>query len=537
MSTFSDYKLYKNFEPFYPNWKQNRDIADTKRLEYIKLHPEIKNSEDIQKGQTLLRAIDIMDEYSQKRAEDMEVATESVISSGLQLAFLAGSGLGALIGSIKPVQEFFMKMASKSKYAKYIAIGIPVGIGAILGTAAAFPLMSWGAKAEVSASRKGRFEAMRNELKNPNGFAILTDEQIEEAQKKAQTLKLDNDKKKSTVEFMKALKLMKDMVVDSKEYKEQRKQFELEIEEDNKHLNDEMNAEEIENAKKDQQLLTKLVEKIDIASQDYAENVELATQTAILTIGAFGGLFSLGLNKFLNAIKIKSAGKFSAITNVLTVFSVLGMSIFAAQIQKHASRVGRYVVKKELAQNPDNFIYVSDEKTGEIKDIEIKQQKKDGIFKFFKKAWKNNKEFKKYKKTIAKQEEKFYKAIETLELTPKQIKDAKRLQKNTFRTFNKVDENSQKYSESVEALCQTVSYPISLICSLIGVGIGLPFLLKEHKNNYQAAENLAKYMGIILLSTFPSIGINAYVTKEQKKASRIADMLAINELSDYRKFK
>ena len=47
----------------------------------------------------------------------------------------------------------------------------------------------------------------------------------------------------------------------------------------------------------------------------------------------------------------------------------------------------------------------------------------------------------------------------------------------------------------------------------------------------------AKYMGIVLLSTVPTILINAYNTKEQKKASRVADMLAINEMQDYRTFK
>ena len=39
-----------------------------------------------------------------------------------------------------------------------------------------------------------------------------------------------------------------------------------------------------------------------------------------------------------------------------------------------------------------------------------------------------------------------------------------------------------------------------------------------------------------MLSLIPAFIINAIITKEQKKASRIADMKAIEELSDYRKF-
>ena len=43
-------------------------------------------------------------------------------------------------------------------------------------------------------------------------------------------------------------------------------------------------------------------------------------------------------------------------------------------------------------------------------------------------------------------------------------------------------------------------------------------------------------MMTIIGCTLPSIAINAYVTKEQKKASRVANMLAINEMQDYRNF-
>ena len=56
------------------------------------------NQEDIQRSKTLLRAIDVMDENSQKRAEDMEVATETVVSTGLEIASTAGMLLiGALV--------------------------------------------------------------------------------------------------------------------------------------------------------------------------------------------------------------------------------------------------------------------------------------------------------------------------------------------------------------------------------------------------------------------------------------------------------
>ena len=539
MSMFGDYKSYKQYEPVYSEWKNRRDKLDAKRLAYLDRHPEVVNQEDIQKGRILLRTIDILDEYSQKKAENMEAATEPVIEMGLELASFGGLAAGALFGKIKPIGKFFERFAKKdSKYKKIVGISIPAVIGMVLSSVVAFPLMAWGAKAEVGASRKGRFEAMRTELNNPNGFAVLTNEQLVEANKLAKDIILEEDKKKKVTEkISKGFNSIKDMATDSPEYKLQRRNFEMELEHDERHLNEEMSQKEIENAKKDQQLLTKLVEKIDIASQDYAENSELATQNAILLIGATGGIVSLGAKKVLSALKIKSAEKIELIIKACALGAFAIMGIISAQINKQASRVGRYKVKQELMKNPNNFVYISDEQADTIKDAEVKPQKKLNIFKFLYTAIKDNKEYEKYKKTVGKEERRFNKAVEKLELSDEQLKDAKRLQKNTFRTFNKIDENSQKFAESIEALGQAIAYPINLIFSLGAGAVAFPYLLKEAKTKAEQASNFTKYLGIVLLSTIPAMIINAFVTKEQKKASRIADMKAIEELNDYRKFR
>ena len=124
MSAFGDYKSYKLYEPSYSAWKNKQDLMEAKRLAYINKHPEIVNPEDVQRGKILLRAIDIMDEHSQKKAENMEAATEPIIEMGLEFAGFAGMGLGALLGSIKPIGRFFARFVPKgSKYKKYIGIG------------------------------------------------------------------------------------------------------------------------------------------------------------------------------------------------------------------------------------------------------------------------------------------------------------------------------------------------------------------------------------------------------------------------------
>ena len=536
---FGDYKSYKLYAPQYAEWKSARDLAETKRQTYLKQNPNEIRTRDIQTSKTILRAIDIMDEYSQKRAEDMEVAAESVVSMGLEVALIIGAGIGFLTTRLKPFQKLIEKYAKDNKKMQNIMAYTAMGIGGIIGSVAAFPLYAWAAKAEVKASRKGRFEAMRKELNDTKTFAVLTPEQEQEVNKNLKTLGLQKETKNPFKGIKESWETIKEMTTDSPEYLRQRMVFEQRLNSDIQHFNEELSPEEIENAKKDQQLLTKLVEKIDIASQDYAENAELATSTLITLAVGFGSLFTLGYEKLAQKFKWKQ----SSIPAGIGLLGMLGASIMSASIQKQAARVGRFKAKQELVKNPEQLVYVSDEKTGKITDIEVKPQEKLGMFKFLKEAWKNNKEFEKWKETEGAKEKNITKALSNIELSEEQMKEARRLQHNTFKTFNKVDEKSQKYAESIEAIGQSIQYPLSLVFSGIGMIFGIKHLEKalaqmdKQKVDKAFVTNAyMKYIAVIFLSTLPSILINAYITKEQKKASRVANMLAINEMQDYKHF-
>lgn len=77
-----------------------------------------------------------------------------------------------------------------------LASVVPSLIGMLVGMAASFPAVVWATKAQVSASRKGRFEAMSKDLKNPATFAVLTPEQQKKAEEIAKDIKLDDKDKK-----------------------------------------------------------------------------------------------------------------------------------------------------------------------------------------------------------------------------------------------------------------------------------------------------------------------------------------------------
>lgn len=94
MELTNNYNSYKKYVSDYESWRDKQDLAQLRRLSYLKQHPDKMNSADIERGKSLLHAIDVMDEYSQANAEDMEVATEFATGQIVGLATMIGMFLG-----------------------------------------------------------------------------------------------------------------------------------------------------------------------------------------------------------------------------------------------------------------------------------------------------------------------------------------------------------------------------------------------------------------------------------------------------------
>lgn len=547
MDMFKDYSAYKQFQPQYSDWKSAREKQEAKRLAYLEKHPELKKEEDIQRGKTILKAIDILDEYSQSSAENTELATETISGQVIGLISLAGSvlGLGALY--LKPVQKQIQKISKSNKTVETFASLMPSVAGGALASIAAFPIMAWAAKVETGASRKGRLEAMQTKLQNPVNFAVLTEEQKAKAKEESKKIKLSKEESETATpkfSFKESMEILKNFNKQEEIERKDREAFKKLIQADIEAPEAELKGEALEKAQRDQQILTKLVEKIDLASQDYAENVEFATNALTFLSPLFGGAIgwlSSKINKFL---KVKPDNFPARIAPwAIGLVGAVAVASYSTSLQKQASRVGRFNVRKELAQNPEQLIYVDDEKVNaEIRDdVEVKTPKRPNFFKFLIQVYKDNQAYKAYQKGEGLEDKKFNKALDKIELTEEQLQEAKVLQRNTFKTFNKVDEMSQKYSENVEALGNALKQPLGLICSTAGALVGLRFLSKMPSG--AAAKKLTKiekfeaimkatlkYMATIFISAAPLVAFDFYLTKEQKTASRVADMQAIQDL-------
>lgn len=548
MEIINNYKSYKQYLPQYAKWRDEQDLARAKRLEYLKKNPDKMNEKDIERGKILLHAIDVMDEYSQANAEDMEVATEFAKVQIINLANFAGMGAGFALLALKGVKNWIAKAAKGNKTAELIFSMAPSVIGMMVGTAASFPAILWATKAKVSASRRGRFEAMSNDLKNPAAFAVLTPEQQQKVSELAKDIQLDDRDKKRlkqnsgfSLNPMDSVRTLKKYFKGDDEYKAQKAEFDKTLKESEAKFGSPVDEKQIRAAKRDQQILADMVRRIDVASQDYAENTELATNTmTTLSLGT-GGLVGWASNKLMNALKI-SGGKWAKfIPWGIGAAIPLAMGIYAAKVQKLASRIGRFKVKQEMLNNPAELVYVDEKDTSSMTDVKLPERtKKPNIFKFFAQLLKDNKEYNKYMKTVGQEELKRHKAIEQIELSPEQLKNAKALQNNVFKTFNKVDEKSQTYSESVEAMGQGIQQGVASFGALGAMGVSVYQFAKMLKNpaamESSIMKTVAKTMTPFAFVLLPVIGIDIYTTKAQKKASRVADMLALNELKDYRHY-
>lgn len=543
MEIFDSYKAVLKEKPNYKNWKDNKNDIEAKRLSYIQKNgiSEAQKQEDIKRAKAVLAAVDTMDEYSQSRAEDMEMVIQGVTQNVSGLLVLPGALIGGAFALFNPKAQ---KMGDK-------ALMIFPAIGAAMGTLIGMPFLSqWGARKEIEASMDGRFEAMTKDLASVKQFAVLTDEQEQKVNETAKNIQIPpKEAKKANIArgsgFIKAaLSFFKEeeqeMIDAKKEFKNNLKANEEKFDKV------QLSEKQIEEAKKDKQLIQNIVEKVDIASQDYAENIELATGfLSAAGLGSGTGI-GAGIKKILSHTKMSEVKQMAASFGIGGAL-VFAFSIAATKLQKQASRVARFKVKQDFLNNPDKLFYVDDEKVKNEDGTAFKQgEKKQNFFKFLIQAFKDNKEYNDYIKTQNIEKKQRAKALDSIELTPEQEKRARQLQQNTFKMFNKLDEKSQTYSEQTEALGEVVQAVGGSLAGLF-MTTGIGDMVKSIENMADSAlkESDAILCGIkasmpilkkAFFSIIPLTILNTIVTKEQKNASRVADMTAIREMDDFRNF-
>lgn len=529
-----------NIKP-YKEWHKKRQELETLRLEYAKqnpLQPDQANMAD-SFGKTIIESINVMDEYSQKKAEHVEEALNQFGS----LVPYAGMGIGLL-----PIALY--KMISKKSNPAIVKSLLVLPVAGFILSTVAFVISA--SNMQKAASRIARFQARETELKDPRNFVVYTPEQIKEAEEIAKTIEnsAKEEKEPSKLNPLNQIKdiyyTIKSLFKDKESYNQWLEQSKREETERKQLLNIEPTQQQLKTAKSFQDILFRTVEKIDIASQDFSENIESLTESFTLSApiigGAFGGIVAgvvhllqkLKLapveSKFLNVLK-------KASTPVAALLVPLAGVFYFVSLQIEASRVGRFKAKQELIKNPYNFIYLDESELSTVQSTKYKDKSKKTILDSFKNTIKeflqirkDFKEYNNYKKTDKKQEDKLKTALNQINIDDMQIADAKLLQDKTFRVFEKMDEMSQRYTEDIEAGTGLVILAALPLLMGATTTAGFAVMKKFPKQTFPAMilMNVANLAGIL--------GMSMVATKIQKQASKIGLMKAIEDIKDPRHF-
>ena len=211
---------------------------------------------------------------------------------------------------------------------------------------------------------------------------------------------------------------------------------------------------------------SKFVNKL--MADDYKENADLAADAVkrgkakIEFIKPFKKAFAAGMShRWFNSKIIGLIGAF---------VSAIPAALIALKLQKSSARAGRYTAKRELEKDPRNFIGYTEEDLQEVKDVKGEKQTFGQKLKeyalFVPNVLKQYYAYEKYKRTEFKDHQLLLDQLQKSEVSEEQLNDAKNLQRKLFNTFEKVDDNSQMYSESMEAATEILQ-PFALSAGVL----------------------------------------------------------------------
>lgn len=491
-------KVVKQNYTKYDDWEQAQadERARKEHLARTLDLPQDKVELTKKKAQTIIRATEIMDKYSEDNCEDMEQATGMAaippimaIMGAYQFGqpVIIEKAINKVDAKIKELQKSLTnelgeavpnaeEIKNKIKYlekksvrigTKYPIYGTLLYTLALFGTAAA--TIMWGNSKQKEASRIGRFQAKQKDLKDVKNFVIYTPEQLKQVEEAAK--KLPDEKEKDGI--MKMISDLKAICKDKKAYKEWLASKEPDDIDKLKKLT--YTDAQLKAAKDDQELIVDTVKEINIKAEEYSENVENTFDTLDTISWLAAAPIGFGINKLLKLAKVGGKAR-TAISFAIPTLTSLGITMYGTFAQKTASRVGRYVARKDLSENPARLMAYSDEDMKKAENIKAPKQKKtvwnkiSNSFSFLKQYIKDNSEFKKYKKTTYQEQEKMQKVLKDVKITEQQKKDAENLQRKVFLAFDEIDEMSQRYSEDVEAGTEIAKNGFSQLWTLASTG-------------------------------------------------------------------
>ncbi|MDD3437322.1 MAG: hypothetical protein PHC64_09255 [Candidatus Gastranaerophilales bacterium] len=571
-------QIRANWQP-YKKWEAEQDDKEFRRQELHKRFPA--SEEELQKasqyGRTLIDSINVMDQYSINKAEDVEMASEVGLEFVSMVVGAVGLALGGIAYKNSKLNKFIDKLlvntlpsilADDKFITNMFKFELFWAAASILLSIITMPYFMLKAKSyEKEASRIARYQAREEELKDPENFVVYDAKQINEAKEIAKTLpEPPKKKKKSTINpitnYNESINSIKSLLEGHKNYLKWKEENQrAEKAKTDSFETTETTPEQLENAKRDQDNLTRIIRKIEIYSQNYLANSEMAINivaSEALLGGAISGGIVSGLIMLLQKLKVipKEAILANSLKRLLapigSFVGVMATVSYIIKFKKETAKIGRFKAKQELLNDPNNFITYSDKQQESVKDLKVPSKAKKGFWakskddiKFFLQLKKDYEEYEKYQKTGAKEEQKLQQALKKVEVSNEQMQEAKALQKNAFMAFEKIDEMTQRYVDDTEAATDIVVqqwfYPIVNLIASIFLMKNTQKMIKSSSGNEGLVESLGKMINLqnfwpFFLAGFIQLPAEIESIRIKKEAGRIGTMKAMQDLEDPRHF-
>lgn len=586
----------------YPAWEQQEKLKTLKQQKLLAQNPPTQQQTAAAKeySRVMVEAINKMDQYSIDKSEDVLAITQPAVGLASLLAMDVAFGGAYLVSTTKPWQKFADDSAVKLKdwvtnfkfvqkspklleTAKELLsaeggrkainslAGIAIGLVLAMAIAIADAILVRGIEKE--ASRVARFQAREEVLDDPQNFVNYTPEQLAEAEKMAaKSLATDEKKKKKSLNpialFTDSVKTSKELSDKHTTYERWKQKFHEKEAEALKNADPATYSQaEIEEAKADQNRITSVIKQVELKSQQYLANAEMAINLALLSSATIGAGLALGVNgiigvaQHLKALPTDEAKPALGLVKKGLAFIVPALfpvviAPYVIKLQKEAAKIGRFKAKQELLKHPENFVTFTDEEKKTVADVKAPPiQKKSFIqsvkdeAKFFFNLKNDLKEYEAHEKGAGIKEYRLNKALEDLEISPEQQAQAEKLQKRAFYAFEKMDEKTQRYSDDVEGGTDIVKSLVEEATDIAGTAIEygalgyLGYKAIQKGETSQVQKSTFGFMNAItpnslwiaLFSTGLSIPLavtTIWAAQMKKTAAQVGVMLSMKELDD-----
>lgn len=538
LATFLTYREHRNdVQPFRREKLREEVVRKSAFVAQKPTEEELKLAQ--KRAEMFKRTIDALDEYSQTKTEDVESVTQTFLGEATAFLTTMGIGLGKIFQSTdlgeKLTKKIATKMGSLKKAAPHV---IPGASGLLFAIVASLPVLKAMMTIDVQTPRIARFETLKGELSHTNDFAILTDEQIEQAKKDAKNITIPKPKTTeksllSSLDILSQIKSYLDIVAKRAIYKKDREDFEATKTKKAQAANIlTFTEEEKLKAKETQEIAQRLVHKIDLESQDYIERVFKILDVTSMCLFGFGVVGYWGVEKLMKMCKISDGAFKKFFPFAVALAGVIILNSKVAEYRNNAIRIARHKEMNKILQDPTNFLNTPQINI-DTKNIKIEEPKKKNLFAFLKEFAKDRDDYELYTKTKMQEDKKFKLAARNIKLTEEQKAEAKANQMNLFKTINIADKNKEKFEERYEIIVTLLSTPMGLVATTLGnaFGYALHSLKKAPKSQIPLYSIIGTIAGLI-----PAIAIELYTTIETRNASRVAYMQAQKDLNDSKQF-